>query len=335
MIVLGKRVEWIDSLKGFAIFCVTFGHLACDYSIEKHIYSFHMFLFFFVSGYLHHDESGSVWSYILKKAKTILVPFLCWNLLSILLEICFQGYSPGLLKELILLKGSVVWNKPIWFLWVLFMTEVIFGVLKRKLPYCNIICLVVALVCGYQFAEHRTTLLLNLIPISLFAFSLGNSFRQIPEKINGFLERNYIDYGIMLALLAVNIWLGVFSNIRIIYTVSNFGNYTFFILSAMAGTLFYVLLFRRVRWLAHNKVLTYIGKKSLNIMAMQYMLFTIYDTISVPFFDMSLWYHRSTVKALLVSVLTIFLICAFTEGMKKLEKRWRVVFHLRNLLGIR
>lgn len=47
-----RRLGWVDALKGFGIFCVTLGHLSCHPLIEAHIYSFHMFLFFFLSGFV-------------------------------------------------------------------------------------------------------------------------------------------------------------------------------------------------------------------------------------------------------------------------------------------
>ena len=65
-----ERLNWIDSLKGFGIFCVTFGHLACNFFIETHIYSYHMFLFFFISGFLHNSSDCSFSEFISKKTKT-------------------------------------------------------------------------------------------------------------------------------------------------------------------------------------------------------------------------------------------------------------------------
>ena len=61
------RIEWLDSLKGFAIFLVVVGHVVLGYlragifpeyqwSLQlTHdlIYSFHMPLFFLISGFLY------------------------------------------------------------------------------------------------------------------------------------------------------------------------------------------------------------------------------------------------------------------------------------------
>ena len=47
-----KRIEWIDALKGFLIVCVTIGHCNVWPPLERYIYSFHMLVFFAVSGFL-------------------------------------------------------------------------------------------------------------------------------------------------------------------------------------------------------------------------------------------------------------------------------------------
>lgn len=332
---MGKRLNWIDSLRGFSVFCVTIGHLACEYSIEKHIYTFHIFLFFFLSGYLHRDEDCSVAQYLVKKIKTILIPFLCWNLLSAILEICFVGYSPGILKELILLKGRLTWNAPIWFLWILFLTEVVYGMIKKKVPYGNLICIILSVLIGYQISETRMTMLVNLLPISVLAYALGNLFCQNSEKIFFLTKRKRVLYPLLIVLMVANQWFGVEMNSRIIYTVSNFGNFSYFLIAAVSGTLFYLLLFRNFKWLATSKTLCYIGRRTLNIMTLQYVFFTLYDSVSRAYFDYSLWKHPNTLKAFYLSCFTIFVICALTEGIKKLEKKHEYVFRLRTLLGIR
>lgn len=44
-----KRVEWIDTAKGIGLILVILGHLKIDY-LSAWIYTFHMPLFFFLSG---------------------------------------------------------------------------------------------------------------------------------------------------------------------------------------------------------------------------------------------------------------------------------------------
>ena len=80
------RIEYLDAIKGFAIILVVFGHvLAWNYTdlntiihpvvfediriglVWNLIYSFHMALFFMVSGYLTNLENKSKFQFIKKK----------------------------------------------------------------------------------------------------------------------------------------------------------------------------------------------------------------------------------------------------------------------------
>ena len=46
-----KRVEWVDIAKGYGILLVIIGHLPIPWIISRSLYSFHLPLFFFLSGY--------------------------------------------------------------------------------------------------------------------------------------------------------------------------------------------------------------------------------------------------------------------------------------------
>ena len=46
------RLEWIDKAKGIGIILVILGHTICPPNIKFWLYSFHMPLFFFLSGYV-------------------------------------------------------------------------------------------------------------------------------------------------------------------------------------------------------------------------------------------------------------------------------------------
>ena len=47
-----KRVDYLDYAKGIAIILVVLGHIFSGGNIKTYIYSFHMPLFFIISGYL-------------------------------------------------------------------------------------------------------------------------------------------------------------------------------------------------------------------------------------------------------------------------------------------
>lgn len=73
-----KRIQWIDIAKGIGIILVLIGHISLNKKINNFIYSFHMPLFFILSGYLYKNKEN----YVKKKTKTILVPYFIVSIIS-------------------------------------------------------------------------------------------------------------------------------------------------------------------------------------------------------------------------------------------------------------
>lgn len=91
----------LDALKGFAILLVVLGH-----SIQWHvkdfdnnilfriIYSFHMPLFMFISGYLAFGRIKAFdIRYIYKKFKGLIIPCVAWYLLNYLMHHVLRHFS--------------------------------------------------------------------------------------------------------------------------------------------------------------------------------------------------------------------------------------------------
>ena len=119
-----KRVAWIDIAKGIAIFLMVCGHTSIPHGVSKWIWSFHMPLFFIVSGMLFVPERYPKFvAFVKRRLQTLIVPYLFFTLVVILrfpeeLQIVAGGNSSGAL----------------WFLPVLFFTELIgYGILCSRI----------------------------------------------------------------------------------------------------------------------------------------------------------------------------------------------------------
>lgn len=122
-----KRIIELDIFKGFAILLVVCGHvISANWidSMDKNpvytwIYSFHMPLFFFISGYLVHlTNIAMVGKAIMKKFLSLMLPYLTWRLIL----------SPFLkLQELPSLMDLFVnTGSGYWFLYFLFIFSVLY-----------------------------------------------------------------------------------------------------------------------------------------------------------------------------------------------------------------
>lgn len=148
-----KRITYIDMAKGIGIILVVFGHSGFSTpTLNQWISSFHMPLFFLLSGILlshtgaHEKPLGAT---IKKKARTILIPYLCFSIFSIIFSAIldtatFAAYLPNALLQTIVFYGISV----LWFLPSLFFGETIFLFIRKhaSLPVTALLSLVVCLI---------------------------------------------------------------------------------------------------------------------------------------------------------------------------------------------
>lgn len=131
-------------LSAIGIILVVAGHLGYDlFDIGGLFpyYSFHVFLFLFISGYFYKEEAEErILNYIWRKFVSLMVPYFLWNLFyGVLAQLLHMaGFSIGesiSLKTLFLspfIDGhQFMYHFPAWFVPVLFMLEVM-NVLMRK-----------------------------------------------------------------------------------------------------------------------------------------------------------------------------------------------------------
>ncbi len=331
-----KRLSWLDSLRGFGIILITLGHLGCFELLERYIYSFHVPLFFFISGYLYRRGTQPLSTYIKKKTLTILVPFLTWTFLSTMVNVVLGYDIIPLIKRALTINGQLTWNSPLWFLLVLYFVEVLFTLLDRanERTHFKMIIFAVSLIIFVLIGDIRLTLKLNLVPFAMVFYCMGNIMRRSIENRGLFLKR-WQKYPLALLLLLTGFVFGGVLNTRIKYTHAIWGNYLYLFIAAFCSILFYYILFRNVDKIGYSKLLTYLGKNSMIIMCAQYWVFRFFDIITKRVWDRVLWHKRDSLKAVLFTFFTIVVICLMTEGYKKLSKNNKALTKFGNLLGIR
>jgi len=137
-----SRLNWVDIAKGIGIVLVVIGHtirgLAAGGVLEwsaavqlcdSWIYSFHMPVFFFLSGLFLYGSAtkGKLWSFISDKLRTIAYPYVVWSVITIILK-SLLGHIPNTprwLTDLPLVAYAPV--EQFWFLYVLFLLTVAIG----------------------------------------------------------------------------------------------------------------------------------------------------------------------------------------------------------------
>lgn len=331
-----KRMMWLDALRGFGMICITLGHLGCFELLERYLYSFHVPLFFFISGYLYHRGTATLPTYIKKKTMSILVPFLAWTFLSTMVNVLLGYNTELLLLKALTYKGLLTWNSPLWFLLVLYMVDILFVLLDKisEKPYFKLIIMAVSLVAFLLIGDIRLTLKLNLIPLAMIYYCMGNVMRSSVEN-RGFFLKKWQKIPLSLLLLVTGFVLGAVLNVRVKYTHAIWGNYFYLFIGAICSILFYYILFRNVDCLGNSKVLRFLGQNSLIIMCSQYWVFRVCDIVTKHLFSYILWFRRDTLKAVLFTIFTLSVISALTLLYKKLSEKSKALTVIGNILGIR
>lgn len=257
-----NRLDWLDVLKCLAMFAVICGHAATNDaagSLKFYIYSFHMPLFFIVSGMtLHLQLSRREYSFadIFKnKCRTLLLPYLIFNLLTIPLWLCYfrlfdpeAGSLSGLLTAIV--YSNPTWSSlPIsasWFLTTLFLATLLFfaairACKGRSLPLA-IVCMLVG-IAGYIISRFDSINLLypwhlSTVPVATMLLMFGYLFMKNIDRIEAIIRWPYL-------LIVVTFFIGFFAagaNSRITMGLNHYGNFLLFLIAVSAFSLMFYLI---------------------------------------------------------------------------------------------
>lgn len=268
-----ERLVHIDILKGIAIIMVVMGHMFVPYtsyldsSVNQLIYSVHMPLFFFLSGYVFHLKlygKFEVIRTICKRTLTLLLPFLSFSALY-----CF-AYS--------LSYGNMIVNNEMhngyWFtlvLWEIILISILFELLlgARK--------------------TLRNDAIVNSVVIILFLFVAKQEL--IPEPIRTILSTDKVakfymffqfgkfvgSYGSVKKLFQ-NKWVYLLGFVCYFYIFCKYGynlqfvNIYSFILPFCGIILISNVVEQNVHKLNYKGFLQYIGRNSLEIYLIHFFL---------------------------------------------------------------
>src|SRR5690554_4443884 len=142
-----ERNAWVDYAKAIGIILVVYGHVARGVFnaglpmdeelfvlVDSIIYSFHMPLFFFLSGLFFYDSlmKRGTGGLIVNKVDTIVYPFIVWSLLQGFFEVALSNYTNGQVTVTEVL--SLLWEPraQFWFLYALFMVFVLSAFVYAK-----------------------------------------------------------------------------------------------------------------------------------------------------------------------------------------------------------
>ena len=105
-----KRIEYLDMARGIAILAIVLGHIYATNFVKVWICSFHVALFFIISGCLIKYKDNQQISLIIKsRIKNILIPYILFGIAYIGIEFILNNFDIMILqqniKDMIMLKS--------------------------------------------------------------------------------------------------------------------------------------------------------------------------------------------------------------------------------------
>lgn len=291
------RIQFIDSLKGFAIFLVVWGHsiqyVWSNYSfyddkVFEFIYSFHMSLFFFISGFFS-DSSLKLdaKSFFLKKSTQLILPCLTWGAILTILKILFLVWHNEWMPDIPqYFYSTSIHNPALWFLPVIFACSAIMYLINKITK--NFLLLFALSVIVSMFIPDNDYIRGYMIRTFLPMFLLGFAFKYLYDTMQKKALLYLIAFGVFFVVL-LYFWKPIYT-VYLTHTPSifhwNIEAYKisiFRIVVGLAGSLFFFFLFKCIY--TKNKyfgVLSYVGKYTLEIYIIQAIfLRKIVESISI------------------------------------------------------
>jgi fucose 4-O-acetylase-like acetyltransferase len=198
------RLDWIDYAKGIGIIFVVFGHVIKGlnsahlidptfyYYAVNLIYSFHMPLFFMLSGYFFLaslNKRGNK-SFLITKLETIAYPYLIWNTIQTFIEMQLSSVTNSHINKEMSLAFLYKPQAQFWFMFALFFINVFSLLLFNISKKWGVILSIIVWIIYYTFnlkADIFDKTLANLI-----YFTVGIALSVYPQFIVQLLRNKYL-----------------------------------------------------------------------------------------------------------------------------------------------
>lgn len=297
-----KHYNYLDLAKGIGIILVVLGHIEyISKDLRVFIVSFHMPLFFIISGILlnisgvHERKFKTILS---KRIRRIFLPYLYFSVLDIIIYICYfmltkrdGGWNTVFMDSLqtLTLYGISV----LWFLPALFFSELILIALLKKFKTAasTVISIVLAALSLLlsPILEAANAAYGASIPFAVFHFFAVAVLRIflcmlllnigfLLKKVLSYNSFSSLDFVTGTGLMCITCYAASYNGMTDLHFLV-FGNILLYLVAAVCGSLGLILLCRSTEEASEKgilKWLSWLGKNSLVIMVTHLDFYILY-----------------------------------------------------------
>lgn len=275
--ISSNRLLWLDNLRGFSILLVVLGHslqyIGEDFNnnhLANFIYSFHMPLFMFISGYSSNLRNKGIVETIKKRCKQLLIPYFFWSVVVVF-------FLPGGLF-------FVMFEAPAyWFLLLLFiiiiinsLSTIVSTYTGCRQEYINLMVFVLLLLIKYIMPIN--ILSLNILCYHFLFFSLGYFFKIYQEKFSALYKNSFLFIMLMTLFIICSLFYRRNESPLIF---NNLPSGIYFIITGTLGSLALLSLFLK-KFDYKSVVLENLGTNTLGIYVIHLLIHIIANYYGIP-----------------------------------------------------
>lgn len=349
------KIKWINIAKALSIVSVVIAHISGNNLILCRIFfSFNVASFFMLSGMTflgvrNCDQiinmKDDFWNFIKRKIGTLIIPYVIWGVISIIIYSFLGNYivsslgrtehNFGIYKNLLGLlfanseDGFFEWNRPLWFLPCLFIVEILFYIVfmflrkikcKSKKKHMIAMCciMIISFVWMILYSHYLKGVYFPFEIETAFSamlyFALGITLKELINRKDSGKDKIIM---MIFAILFIIIGLLVaFKNGGVDFRMDVYGNPFLFVIPSILIPISLILLSRIID---DNKIMNYIGERTLPILVMH--------KFSIMFFQTILPYTREGLKGgnviyILVCCILCIVMCLLAEFILKKVIPW-------------
>jgi fucose 4-O-acetylase-like acetyltransferase len=309
--------------KGYGILCVILGHISF-HGLSIWIYSFHIPLFFFLSGYLFNENRPFV-PFLRKKMKTLLIPYAFFSFLYI----CFDNEFIISLYSLKTICINFVLQQrytPLWFISSLFVANILFYFLLKifhNIYFQILISLFFSIFIAACWHDKNYSMFWNAdISIFVIPYMLIANYANKYDLLNVIIQTN--KYLFLFICIVSNIVIGGINYIMSGEMIDLFNNTLGYFPLAYLEAIFGIFVVFIISTLKKSNVVQYIGRNSLVFFALHLM---VYDFVRFLYFYLGFFQSSLSTSLLLIrDLISLILILVFLYPLNELILHSRLKF---------
>lgn len=276
-----NRITWVDMAKGYGILLVILGHLHLG-KFDMYIYSFHMPLFFFLSGVVFRPRPV-LREFVCRKIRTMIVPYFALGVPIILYAWLSPWYGPPTLEALGQIALDYVIQRrrwDVWFLACLFCLNIIYWVILVKIRSNKVQILITTIlpVIAWTYYQLGGKAIPWNVDISFMAapfFYFGYQYKSYDNQVFDYLHNHKRLYSCSIIVFAtINVSLCAasahISGESLNMNAGNYGIPPLTFVSALAGIAVVLLIshlytFCPIKYIGENSLLYFVWHEQLGV----------------------------------------------------------------------